>query len=66
MQIATFKAGDKRKTTHTHLLLPKGYTGDPLTATYQPWTEGEVLAYLEKGWGGGAVVDFRLGFLYGP
>ena len=25
-QIATFKAGDKRKTTHQHLFLPKDYS----------------------------------------
>jgi hypothetical protein len=24
-QLATFKAGDKRKTTHQHLFLPKDY-----------------------------------------
>ena len=66
VQIATFKAGDKRKTTHNHLFLPKGYTGDPLAATYKLWTEGEVLAHLEKGWVKGAVIDLRLGFLYGP
>jgi hypothetical protein len=66
VQIATFKAGDKRKTTHNHLFLPKGYEGDPNAATYQPWTEGEVLAHLEKGWGKGAVIGLKLGFLYGP
>ena len=64
VQIATFKAGDKRKTEHTHLFLPKGYSGDPHVATYQPWTEEEVLAHLEKGWGKGAVFDLRLSFLY--
>jgi hypothetical protein len=66
VQIATFRAGDKRKTTHMHLFLPKGYEGDPLLATYQLWTEGAVLEHLEKGWGKGAVIDLRLGFLYGP
>jgi hypothetical protein len=66
IQIATFKAGKERKTTHTHLFLPKGYEGDPNAATYQPWTEGEVLAHLEKGWGKGAVIGLKLGFLYGP
>ena len=65
VQIATFKAGDKRKTEHTHLFLPKGYSGDPHAATYQPWTEKEVLAHLERGWGKAAVIDLRLGFLYG-
>lgn len=65
VQIATFKAGDKRKTEHTHLFLPKGYSGDPHVATYQPWTEREVLAHLEQGWGAGAVSDLGLSFLYG-
>jgi len=27
--IATFKAVNKRKTTHSHLFLPKNYSGDP-------------------------------------
>jgi hypothetical protein len=65
VMIATFKAGDKRKTEHTHLFLPEGYDGDPIAALYSPWTEQEVLDHLEKGWGKGAVSDLRLGFLYG-
>jgi len=28
-QIATFKAGSKRTTTHRHLFLPKDYSGSP-------------------------------------
>ena len=28
-QIATFKAGDKRKTNHHHLFLPKDYSSSP-------------------------------------
>jgi hypothetical protein len=63
-QLATFKAGHKRKTEHTHLFLPEGYEGDPLAALYSPWTEQEVLDHLEKGWGKGAVFDLRLSFLY--
>jgi hypothetical protein len=66
VQIATFKAGDRRKTEHTHLFLPKGYSGDPYVATYQLWTEEEVFARLQQGWGEGAVSNLRLGFLYGP
>ena len=66
VQIATFKAGDKRKTEHTHLFLPKGYSGNPHVATYQLWTEEEVFARLQQGWGEGAVSNLRLNFLYGP
>jgi hypothetical protein len=64
VQIATFKAGDTRKTQHTHLFLPKGYVGDPHAAAFQPWTEEEVLRHLETGWGQGAVVNLSLAFLY--
>ncbi len=63
-QLATFKAGDKRKTNHSHMFLPKDYIGNPYAATYQPWTEGEVLDHLEKGWGIGAVLDLKVQYLY--
>ena len=36
-QIATFKAGAKRTTTHQHLFLPKDYSGSP---TEQPHLSG--------------------------
>ena len=65
-QIATFKAGNKRKTTHQHLFLPKDYSGSPTASLYMPWTEAEVLAHLEQGWGMGAVTDLQLDYLYGP
>ena len=65
-QIASFKAGDKRKTTHQHLFLPKDYSGSPTATLYTPWTEAEVLAHLEHGWGVGAVTDLQLDYLYGP
>jgi hypothetical protein len=64
--IATFKAGNKRKTTHQHLFLPKDYSGSPTASIYTPWTEAEVLAHLEQGWGVGAVTDLQLDYLYGP
>ena len=32
--MATFKAGNQRKTTHSHLLLPKEYSGDPYASSY--------------------------------
>jgi len=47
--IATFKAGNKRKTIHSHLFLPKEYSSDPHASVFTPHTEAEVLAYLEKG-----------------
>ena len=49
-QIATFKAGDKRTTTHQHLFLPKDYSGSPTTSIYTPWTESEVLSHLTTDW----------------
>ena len=65
-QIATFKAGDKRKTLHQHLFLPKDYSGSPTVSLYTPWTDAEVLAHLEQGWGEGAITEFDLDYLYGP
>ena len=35
--IAIFKAGNQRKTTHSHLFLPKEYTGDPYTSVFTPY-----------------------------
>jgi hypothetical protein len=64
--IATFKAGDKRKTTHSHLFLPKEYTGDPYASVFNHHTVAEVLAFIETGWGIGNVEDLQLSFLYGP
>jgi len=65
-QIATFKAGDKRKTTHQHLFLPKDYSGSPTTSIYTPWTEAEVLSHLTSGWDEGAITELKLEYLYGP
>ena len=65
-QIATFKAGDKRKTLHQHLFLPKDYSGSPTVSLYTPWTEAEVLSHLEQGWGLGSIIDLQLEYLYGP
>ena len=65
-QIATFKAGAKRKTTHQHLFLPKDYSGSPTTSIYTPWTEAEVLTHLATGWGECAISDLKLEYLYGP
>ena len=47
--IAIFKAGNKRKTTHSHLFLPKEYTGDAYGSVFFHNTEAEVLSYLETG-----------------
>ena len=66
VQIATFKAGDKRKTTHQHLFLPKDYSGSPTVSLYDPRTEAEVLSHLATGWGVGAITDLQLDYLYGP
>ena len=65
-QIATFKAGDKRKTTHRHLFLPKDYSGSPTASVYTPWTDAEVLAHLTTGWGADAITELKLEYLYGP
>jgi len=65
-QIATFKAGNERKTTHQHLYLPKGYSGSPTASLYTPWTEPEVLSHLATGWGEGAITELKLEYLYGP
>ena len=64
-QIATFKAGDKRKTLHQHLFLPKDYSGSSTVSLYTPWTEVAVLSHLTAGWGSGAISDLRLEYLYG-
>ena len=65
-QIATFKAGAKRKTIHQHLFLPKDYSGSPTTSIYTPWTESEVLSHLTTGWGSDAITELTLEYLYGP
>jgi hypothetical protein len=63
--MATFKAGIKRKTTHSHLFLPKNYSGDPSASVFNHHTEAEVLSFLETGWGIGNVEDLQLSFLHG-
>ena len=65
-QLATFKAGDKRKTTHQHLFLPKDYSGSPTTSIYTEWSKKEAKAYLTAGWGSGAITELNLEYLYGP
>ena len=65
VQIATFKAGNERKTPHQHLYLPKDYSGSPTTSLYTPWTEAEVLSHLTAGWGAGAISNLKLEYLYG-
>lgn len=63
-QLATFKAGDTRKTTHKHLFLPKDYSGEPVASLYTPWTEAEVLEHLGKDWGPDEIEDLKLEYLY--
>ena len=49
--IATFKAGNKRKTSHNHLFLRKEYTGDPYSSVFDHYSKAELLACFETGWG---------------
>ena len=65
-QLATFKAGDKRKTLHQHLFLPKDYSGSPTVSLYTTWTEAEVLSRLTAGWGQTTISDLKLEYLYKP
>ena len=65
-QTAIFKAGDKRKTLHQHLFLPKDYLGSPTVSLYTPWTEAEVLSHLTAGWGQDNISDLKLEYLYRP
>ena len=65
VMIATFKAGNKRKTIQQHLFLPKDYNGKPTSSVFKTWTDAAVLAHLEAGWGAGSISDLELGFLYG-
>jgi len=60
------KAGDKRKTTHQHLFLPKDYSGSPTVSLYTPWTEAEVYDHLTAGWGQDTISELKLEYLYGP
>ena len=60
------KADNKRKTSHSHLFLPKEYSGDPYASVFNQHTVAEVLALLEIGWGEGNVEDLLLSFLHGP
>ena len=66
VMIATFKAGNKRKTVQQHLFLPKDYNGKPTSSVFKTWTDAAVLAHLEAGWGDGSIADLELEFLYGP
>ena len=61
--IATFKAGNKRKTIYSNLFLPAEYSGDPYTSVFTPYTEAEVL--LETGCVEDNIKDQQLSFLYG-
>ena len=64
--IATFKAGNKRKTIHSHLFLLKNYSGDHYDSVFNHQTQAEVLSLLETGWRISNVEDLQLSFLYGP
>ena len=36
------------------------------TSIYTEWTKKEAEAYLNTGWGEGAITEFNLEYLYGP
>ncbi len=65
-QIATFKAGEKRKSAHSHLFLPKNYSGAPNSAAFfTPWAPADAAAHLEdKGWGAGAISVLKIRYVY--
>ena len=63
-QLATFKAGKIRKTTHQHLFLPKNYSGNPTASTFTPWTEEEIRDHLTAGWQDEAITDLQVRFLF--
>ena len=65
-QVATFKAGDKRKTTHQHLFLPKDYSGSLTASIYTDWSEAEVYDHLSSGCGSDTIGNLKLEYLYGP
>ena len=58
--VTTHKFGNKRKTIHSHLFLPKNYSRDPYSSIFTPYTVAEVLSLLESGWGIGNVEDLWL------
>ena len=62
-QIATFKAGEKRKTLHQHLFLPKDYSGSPTVSLYTPRMEAEVYDHLTAGWGSDTNSHLKLEYL---
>ena len=63
-QLATFKAGKVRKTTHRHLFLPKNYSGNPIASTFTPWTEKEIQEHLTTGWQDEAITDLEVKFVF--
>ena len=56
-QLATFKAGDTRKTPHQNLFLQKDYSGPLTVSLYTAWTQAEVLSHLTSGKGSGTISD---------
>ena len=60
------READERSSDNPDVFLPKDYSGRPTTSIYTPWTEAEVLAHLAAGWGGGAISNLKLEYLYGP
>ena len=63
-QVAIFKAGKIRKTTHQHIFLPKNYSGNPTVTTFTPWTEEEIRDHLTSGWQDEEITYLQVGFLF--
>ncbi|MFT5014875.1 MAG: hypothetical protein ACI9HA_003546 [Dinoroseobacter sp.] len=60
--IATFKAGDIRRTTHQHLFIPPISVSDQGMVLWKRQTDLEIKEKLEEGWG--AVFDLTVEYLY--
>ena len=64
--LVRLEGSDKRKAIYEHLSLSEEYSDDPTAISFTPWTDTEVLAHLEAGWGEGSISDLELVYLYGP
>jgi len=61
--LATYKAGDKRKTEQKHLFTPTMFSGDVRGAVYTPSTKEETLKTLQTIWGDLELAEFDLSHL---
>ena len=60
VMLATYKAGDKRKTEQKHLFTPTQFSGDIRGAVYTPPTLEEALVTIQSIWGDTEVTDLQL------